>query len=366
MVKIYVEDNYLFYINEAGTIAADHAGEVFFLPTSPTLESYQMISPKLGKTIINVTDTTNKAGTSWTVGTFETFYKESTGFNPATGGSVAGALRVIGFWNADTNTPDLSALSLTQGESYQVSVSGSTSLNGETNWKAKDLAVWSDGLAGNWFKLDNTDDVLSVNGSTGVVVLTASDIGLSNVDNTSDANKPISTATQTALDGKKDDFAESTAFNKNFGTTAGTVLEGDTAIGDMFKSVYDPTGVEADAFDYGNAIGITQITGTSTSYTATGTVDDYDMGTSNYLYVDMSSDEDWTGFVAPPAGVDRIIRGVNVSDKKIKFQNNDSGSAAANRLLLKEYANKDCKKGEPFAFKYDHISDRWRPFVRIG
>ena len=40
----------------------------------------------------------------------------------------------------------------------------------------------------------------SVNGQTGVVVLDKSNIGLSNVDNTSDADKPISDATQTALD----------------------------------------------------------------------------------------------------------------------------------------------------------------------
>lgn len=31
---------------------------------------------------------------------------------------------------------------------------------------------------------------------------TKGDVGLSNVDNTSDANKPVSTAQQTALDGK--------------------------------------------------------------------------------------------------------------------------------------------------------------------
>jgi len=47
-----------------------------------------------------------------------------------------------------------------------------------------------------------TGAVDSVNGLTGVVVLTKSNIGLGNVNNTSDANKPISTATQTALDTK--------------------------------------------------------------------------------------------------------------------------------------------------------------------
>jgi Cellulase (glycosyl hydrolase family 5) len=41
--------------------------------------------------------------------------------------------------------------------------------------------------------------VTSVNTLTGVVVLTKTDIGLSNVDNTSDANKPVSTAQQTAI-----------------------------------------------------------------------------------------------------------------------------------------------------------------------
>lgn len=42
----------------------------------------------------------------------------------------------------------------------------------------------------------------SVNGQIGVVVLAKGDIGLGNVDNTSDANKPVSTAQQTAIDAK--------------------------------------------------------------------------------------------------------------------------------------------------------------------
>lgn len=48
-----------------------------------------------------------------------------------------------------------------------------------------------------------TDVVTSVAGQTGIVVLTKGDVGLGNVDNTSDTNKPVSTATQTALDGKQ-------------------------------------------------------------------------------------------------------------------------------------------------------------------
>lgn len=55
----------------------------------------------------------------------------------------------------------------------------------------------------NWKILPTpADAVLSVNGQTGVVVLSKADIGLGNVADTADLDKPISTATQTALDTK--------------------------------------------------------------------------------------------------------------------------------------------------------------------
>ena len=48
------------------------------------------------------------------------------------------------------------------------------------------------------------NSVTSVAGKVGSVTLNKVDVGLNNVDNTSDLNKPISTATQTALDSKVD------------------------------------------------------------------------------------------------------------------------------------------------------------------
>ena len=44
---------------------------------------------------------------------------------------------------------------------------------------------------------------------------------------------------QSALNGKEDSFSKNTAFNKNFGTTAGTVMEGDTAIPADFTDLND-------------------------------------------------------------------------------------------------------------------------------
>ncbi|RPE05561.1 hypothetical protein EGT74_24570 [Chitinophaga lutea] len=53
--------------------------------------------------------------------------------------------------------------------------------------------------------------VQSVNGYTGNVTLTKSDVGLASADNTSDANKPVSTAQQAALDLKEDVANKSTS-----------------------------------------------------------------------------------------------------------------------------------------------------------
>ena len=55
--------------------------------------------------------------------------------------------------------------------------------------------------AGNWYRLEDKQ-VLSVAGKTGTVTLVKGDVGLGNVDNTADADKPVSTATQTALNAK--------------------------------------------------------------------------------------------------------------------------------------------------------------------
>lgn len=64
-------------------------------------------------------------------------------------------------------------------------------------------------MASNYISLPpvagGTGAVDSVNGLTGVVVLTKNNIGLGNVNNTSDADKPISTATQGALDSLQTD-----------------------------------------------------------------------------------------------------------------------------------------------------------------
>ena len=98
--------------------------------------------------------------------------------------SVLGQLEYMGTWNFATLP------TATQKGQYWIA---STSGNG---YIVGDWAVWN-GTA--FDQVDNTDAVATVAGRTGNVVLTKADILLDNVENTSDASKPVSTAQQTAL-----------------------------------------------------------------------------------------------------------------------------------------------------------------------
>lgn len=166
--------------------------------------------------------------------------------------------------------------------------------------------VWTNTLI-DWEKIDNlpantnqelsdinttlntkVDKTTTVNGKAlnTNITINKSDVWLWNVDNTSDLNKPISTATQTALDTKANQSTTYTktetdtllsgkvdvsTFNESVEDIIGTKVKawdnvivtyndttGETTIsstwwgGDMTKAVYDPQEIEADAFDREN------------------------------------------------------------------------------------------------------------------
>ncbi len=90
------------------------------------------------------------------------------------------------------------------GDYYKISAAGTL---GGVGYSVGDSIIYN---GTGWDKIDSTDAVTSVAGRVGAVVLTKGDVGLSNVDNTSDANKPVSTATQTALNGKEPTIAAGT------------------------------------------------------------------------------------------------------------------------------------------------------------
>lgn len=107
--------------------------------------------------------------------------------------TVTGALDYQGTWNATTNTPTLASATGTKGDYYRVSTAGSTNLDGVTDWKIGDWALFN-GTA--WEKLDQTESVTSVATKTGDVTLVAADIGgvgtnLSNIDSAATARSNL-------------------------------------------------------------------------------------------------------------------------------------------------------------------------------
>ena len=88
--------------------------------------------------------------------------------------SIPSGLAFQGNWNASTNTPTLVSSTGTAGHYYNISVAGSTNLDGETDWNIGDWAVFSD--TGVWQRIDNSENVTSVNSQTGAVVLDTDDI----------------------------------------------------------------------------------------------------------------------------------------------------------------------------------------------
>lgn len=112
--------------------------------------------------------------------------------------SVTGGLKYQGNWNASTNSPAIpTAATANKGFYYMVATAGTTAINGISSWAVGDWVV-SNGTV--WEKVASSATVASVNGRLGAIVLAKSDVGLSNVDNTSDVNKPVSSDTQAALD----------------------------------------------------------------------------------------------------------------------------------------------------------------------
>lgn len=150
------------------------------------------------------------------------------------------------------------------GMVYLANVAGSYNFGaGAIVFAVGDWAVYSGSI---WEKSLNSNAVVSVAGQTGVVTLAKGDVGLGNVDNTSDANKPVSTATQTALNGKSNtghghvaaDISDFTSAAKA-AAVSDAIVNGVTDVAPSQNAVFDALALKAD---------------TSTVSTISGKVDD--------------------------------------------------------------------------------------------
>ena len=161
--------------NVTGTLGVPNGGT-----GAPTLTGYVKgtgTTPMTASATIPNTDitglgtaSTKDAGAANGVATLDAGGKVPVSELPA---AVLGALSYQGTWDASTNTPTLTSSVGTKGYYYVVSVAGNTNLNGITDWLVGDWAVFNGSI---WQKVDNTETVTSVNGQTGAVVLTTTNV----------------------------------------------------------------------------------------------------------------------------------------------------------------------------------------------
>ena len=112
-------------------------------------------------------------------------------------GSLTGGLSYQGTWNASTNSPTLASSVGTQNNYYIVGTSGSTNLNGITDWVVGDWLIFNGSV---WQKIDTTDLVVSVAGRTGAVTLTTADIsGLGTIATQASSNVSITGGSITGI-----------------------------------------------------------------------------------------------------------------------------------------------------------------------
>jgi len=156
----------------AGTTLQYYRGDKTFqtLDTSvvPENGSVYFTEPKVRATVLTGLNLTSGGSIAATDSVLQAFGKVQNQIS-----ALVGSVYYAGTWNASTNVPTLASGTGTKGYYYIVTVAGSTNLDGITDWKIGDWAIFN---GTTWDKVDNTDAVSSVNGFTGAV-----NLGLDNI-----------------------------------------------------------------------------------------------------------------------------------------------------------------------------------------
>ena len=150
--------------NKIDNITVDAYGRVTAVTTGATGQVNLISSGNTNTLTTSGTTSVQLTPNTGTVSSSSTKLATGAQIQTAIDTAVTGVLKYDGVWNANTNTPTLTGGSGTVGEYYIVSVAGNTNLDGITDWKVGDWAVFSDQVTDAWQKIDNTQ-VGNVTGS---------------------------------------------------------------------------------------------------------------------------------------------------------------------------------------------------------
>ena len=221
--------------------------------------------------------------------------------------NIPSGLAFEGNWNAATDNPDLSGLSPNNGQFWIVSVAGSTNLDGITDWKVGDWAIYVDNGAGTdaWQKVDNTS-ILSGSGSSGRMTFWT---GASSLSSDADLTYNSSTNVLTAGSGNSTNWTDAynnkiTGFSDSGSSTVTLTLtqqDGGTLSTAFAVPQGDITAVSAGSGISGG--------GTSGSITITNS----DRGSSQNIYKNFTADNGGTATANSNNDTIDIAGGTNIN-----------------------------------------------------
>jgi hypothetical protein len=241
--------------------------QVIFAPSIGTTANGSVASPALGYTAEDVANKQNNLAVDGTGAKYTTVDAVNSGLDTKINSFEKGAVNGVatldgsgkvplaqindallgsvnykGTYNATTNAPALPAAGASNKGFYYIVSTAGTQFSLVLN-----VGDWIISNGSEYGKVDNNNAVTSVAGRVGAIVLSKTDVGLSNVENTSDLNKVISTATQTVLDSK---ISGSGTTNQLAKFTSSRVV-GNSLLNDDGTGIRYLTGVNSSDISYG-------------------------------------------------------------------------------------------------------------------
>jgi hypothetical protein len=205
--------------------------------------------------------------------------------NAKSSSALGGAVVYQGQWDASVNNPDLASTSSnprrTKGYNFKVSVSGTTNLDGISQWNAGDQAIYN---GTTWDKFDGlSNEVTSVNGRTGNVTTSLSDI----------INIPTPTVNNTYLKWNGTSFVWATAAVVEY-TSFSALAAATKSEGQIFIIVSNTGGA---SFNVTTGYDGTDLSGTGyfDSYTTLSSNANSNLPKGFYLVIDTNLIYSWNG-----------------------------------------------------------------------